>query len=224
MEWTQTFEFSMSMDEVWAAFNDRSTPAPWNHVFTGDPYFGRGSITVEEGARQDEGPERSLSWSETEGGDTVQMTVTCTSTETGARITMTRFGFGEGPLLGNRHGGRFLGWVESVHDFALFLERGVRAVRHTPAGGGFRKLGLLGIDLVETASGVVAGRVSEGLAKAAGMEAGDLVLTAQGAPVFTRADLWLVQRLLEPGMRLELTYLRGTGGAEWEWGGGGGVR
>jgi S1-C subfamily serine protease len=68
----------------------------------------------------------------------------------------------------------------------------------------------LGIDMVETGGGVVAGRVNDGLAKAAGMAAGDLVLTTQGAPVFTRADLWLVQRLLEPGARFEVTYLRGT--------------
>jgi len=178
MEWTQTFDFSMPVDRVWEAFNDRSTPAPWNHVFTGDPYFGRGSMTVTEGARQDEGPERSLTWSETEGDDTVQMTVTCVSTATGARITITRFGFGDDSMLANRNGGRLLGWAESMHDFATFLEHGVRQVRHRPAGDGFRRLGLLGADLVETASGVVAGRVNDGLARAAGMAAGDFFLTA----------------------------------------------
>ncbi len=169
MEWTQTFEFSMPIDRVWEAFNDRSVSAPWNHVFTGDPYFGRGAITVEEGARQAEGPERFISWSETEGGDTVQMTVTFESTETGARITLTRFGFGEGPTLANRNGGRFLGWVESMYDFALFLEYGVRRARHRGSGDGFRRLRLLGVDMVDTGAGVVAGRVNEGLARTAGM-------------------------------------------------------
>lgn len=207
MEWSQTFEFSMPIDRVWEAFNDRSTPAPWNHVFTGDPYFGRGSITVTEGARQDEGPERSLTWSETEGTDTVQMTVTCVSTATGARITLTRFGFGDDPLLLNRSGGRFLGWVESMYDFALFLQYGVRRARHFGTGDGFRRLGLLGVEMVDTAAGVVAGRVNDGLARTAGMVSGDLFLAAQGAHVFSRSDLWLVQRMLSPGTSLELTYL-----------------
>lgn len=209
MQWTKTFDLTVSIDQAWDAFMDRATPAPWNHVFTGDPYFGNGAIEVEETERVESDEERRLVWIEREGVDVVEMTVTFTAGESGARITLTRAGFGSSSTLENRVGGRFLGWVESMHDFALFLERGMRAVRHTPSGRGFRKLALLGLDIRESALGVVAGDVRAGLGREAGVQPGDLLLTVNGAPIFSRADAWLFQRLLQPGQEVELTYLRG---------------
>ena len=210
MEWTRTWEFSVSLDELWDAFNDRSEPAPWNHVFTGDPYYGRGAIEVRETSREAEGDPRHLAWSEVEAGDRVEMTVTFTATESGARLTLTRSGFGDTPMLESRDSSRFLGWTETIADFALFVENGLRPVRHLADGRSFRALALIGADVVETAGGVQAGEVREGLARAAGVLPGDLLLRLSDAPVFTRADVWLWQRLLQPGSEVTLTYLRGT--------------
>jgi hypothetical protein len=209
MEWSRTWQFAMPVERVWTAFMDRGTPTPWNHVFTGDPYYGRGAIVVTEVDRQDTGDERHLTWTETEGDDLATMSVTVAGTGTGARLTLTRSASTAASTLQNRHGGRFHGWVESMHDFAAHLERGVPPVRHI-GGEGFRRLGRIGADLIETPGGVEVGAVRDGLARDAGMQPGDLVLRVEDAAVFTLGDLWLVQRLLRAGETVRFGYLRGN--------------
>lgn len=209
MEWSRTWQFATPVEQVWAAFIDRNTSTPWNHVFTGDPYFGRGAIVVREVDRQEAGDERHLAWTEAEGDDLATMSVTVAGAEPGARLTLTRSAPTDTGTLPNRHGGRFHGWVESMYDFATHIERGVPPLRHI-GGGGFQRLGRIGADLIETSGGVEAGTVREGLARDAGMQAGDLLLRVDDAAVFTLGDLWLVQRLLPAGTTVRFTYLRGN--------------
>ncbi|GMU41387.1 MAG: hypothetical protein AMXMBFR23_22530 [Chloroflexota bacterium] len=209
MEWSRTWQFAIPIDRVWTAFIDRSTSTPWNHVFTGDPYYGRGAIVVTEVQRRDTGDERHLTWTETEGDDLATMSVTVADAGAGARLTLTRATSTATGTLRNRHGGRFQGWVESMYDFAVHLERGIPPVRHI-GGDGFRRLGRIGADLIETAGGVEIGAVHDGLAREAGMEPGDLLLRVEDAAVFTLSDLWLVQRLLRAGEPVRIAYLRGN--------------
>ncbi len=209
MEWSRTWDVAIPVERVWATFIDRSTPTPWNHVFTGDPYYGRGAIVVTEIGREDTGPQRHISWTETEGDDIATMSVSVAEVGTGARLTLTRSASGAPSTLPNRHGGRFHGWVESMYDFAASLERGVTPVRHIGMTG-FRRLGRIGADLIETPGGVEIGTVREGMARDAGMQPGDLLLRVEDAPVFTLGDLWLVQRLLRAGEPVRIAYLRGN--------------
>jgi hypothetical protein len=201
MQWERTFEFSVPVQGAWEAFNDHSRPTEWNNVFVGDPYRGNGSITVEV---LESVPEQVLRWSETEGDDRVEMTATFTATETGSRITLTRSGFGEGDEWAMRHTARLLGWEQSMHDFAVFVETGAfieRCLRVKSAPG---------MTLTEVAGGlrVLAVRPNEFAAKA-GVEVGDLIVRMAGAAVFDRSDIWLFQALLEPGTETSVDYVRG---------------
>ncbi len=201
MEWQRTFDFSVSVQRAWEAFNDHSRPTEWNNVFVGDPYRGQGSIAVEI---LESIPERVLRWSETEGDDRVEMTATFTETETGSRITLTRSGFGEGDEWALRHSARLLGWEQSLHDFAVFVETGAFVERC------LRVKSAPGMTLTEVAGGlrVLAVRPNE-FAANAGIEVGDLIVRLAGAAVFDRSDIWLFQALLEPGTATTVDYVRG---------------
>ncbi len=201
MQWERTFDFSVPVQRAWEAFTDHSRPTEWNNVFIGDPYRGNGSIAVEI---LESIPERVLRWSETEGDDRVEMTATFTETETGSCITLTRSGFGEGDGWAMRHAGRMLGWTQSMHDFAVFVETGAFIQRT------FRVKSAPGMTLREVPGGLRVLTVRpDAFAAKAGLEVGDLIVRMSGVGVFDTSDIWLFLGLLEPGTETSVDYVRG---------------
>jgi uncharacterized protein YndB with AHSA1/START domain len=96
-----------------------------------------------------------------------------------------------------------LGWDESIADLVLFLETGVRFVRHmtfkSRIGAATRNTAA-GVELVSVSSGTFAAEV--------GLEPGDLLLQLGAAPIFDRSDLALIMREHEPGVELEAVFAR----------------
>ena len=112
---------------------------------------------------------------------------------TGTKLTVTRYGFGEGADFDVYRTSHELGWTEHVADLALFLHTGVSKQR--PRGpvrhrGGLR-LGRSRPQVVRVAD--------DSLGTDAGLRPGDVLLDVDGAAVYSRSDLWLLTRLYEPG-------------------------
>lgn len=200
--WERTFQVAAEPARVWKEFTASEEPQSWNNVLRGDPYYSRGAVRVE---MRDEQPEKLLRWDEIEGSDVVEMTVTFTEVETGTRITITRAGFGEGDAWEARHASRLLGWVQAMHDFAVYLQTGVAPGRmhflHWACDPGMT-IGEVsgGLRIVNVTSG--------GWAATAGLQPGDLVIGMADTAVFDRSDLWLLQTLLEPGGDVAVEYVR----------------
>ncbi len=119
MEWQRTFEYAAPVDEVWQAFYETDEPQVWNNPIKGDAYLARGSVEVEISELE---PGRLVRWSETEGDDRIEMTVSLEAIETGTRLTLTRSGFGSGDAWVDLATARLLGWEDALHDLGVFLE------------------------------------------------------------------------------------------------------
>lgn len=200
MEWRRTFEYSASIEDVWRAFWETDEPTVWNNPIKGDAYISQGAVQSEVNEFE---PGRMVRWTETEGDDVIEMTVSLEESETGTRLTITRSGFGSGDEWTSTHSARLLGWEQALHDLGVFLESGLTMGRIHEWRSAF------GVELFETAAGLRAGNVRPGAyAEEAGMQPGDLVIRIGGVPVFTRSDQWLLQRLYRPGDEVEIEYIR----------------
>lgn len=201
--WERTFHVAAEPARVWKEFTASEEPQAWNNVLRGDPYYSGGAVRIEV---RDERPEKLLRWDEIEGSDVVEMTIAFTEVETGTRITITRAGFGEGDAWAARHASRLLGWVQAMHDFAVYLHTGVAPGRmhvlHWKSDPGMA--------ISEVSGGLrIVSVTSAGWAAAAGLRPGDLVIGMADTAVFDRSDLWLLQTLLEPGGDVTVEYVRG---------------
>jgi hypothetical protein len=97
-------------------------------------------------------------------------------------------------------------WIHSEHIFAdleLFLRTGVIGRR------AWRSLVWLGFGGITTSYGVVVDRVaSDTWADRIGLREGDVLLTVDGAPLFSTRDLGTVQRLVTAGGEVAATWAR----------------
>ncbi len=98
-----------------------------------------------------------------------------------------------------------IGGDQITADLILYLERGVQASRHSMpwafAGVIAREVGT-GLEVSAAIPGCFAERV--------GLQAGDLLITLGGAPLFTQLCLQTALRLLKAGDEIECSWVRGT--------------
>lgn len=199
-EWERTFELAVPVTRAWHEFVESDEVQAWNNPFRGDPYFSGGSVEVVVTGKE---AEHHLRWEEHEGEDRVEMTVTFTEAASGTRLTVTRSGFGRGDEWLSRHDARWLGWVEAIHDFGVYLRTGTALHRH------FNWRSTTGMEVVERTGGLeVAALTPDGWAAEAGLRRGDLIVRVAGAPVFELGDLWLLHSVLRGGADVSVDYVR----------------
>ena len=130
--------------------------------------------------------------------------ITFEHVDTGSRIKVVQSGFDERFVAGA--GDSF--WTHGQHIFAdlhLFFEVGVIAKR---AWAAWSPLGArvlpepYGLRVVTVRAGTWAERV--------GLEAGDILLTVSGAPLYTPEELGIVERIVRTGDEVVATWARGS--------------
>ena len=190
MRWVRTFDFAASSDEVWAALATTHPDFVGNHVAGG--------------------ADHSVTWTDLDDdiGIEMSMRLTVTESETGARVTITRSGFGEGDMFEVRQTSKLLSWRETMHDLAVYLETGLD-VRRPYAPHPEHPISATGVEAREVLGGLRVTRTQPGsFGEAAGLEAGDLVIRLAGLPVYDRSDLWLLQRGTAPGATVDVEFVR----------------
>ena len=200
MEWQKTFEYSAPVPEVWEAFWNTEEAQVWNNPIKGDAYISAGAIEVDVTELE---PGRLVRWTETQGSDRIDMSLTLEASAGGTKLTLTRSGFGSGDDWIASNTGKLQGWDDALHDLGVFLDSGLAMRRIHEWKSAFA------VTLYETPGGLRAGTVAEGgFGAEAGIRPGDLVVRMAGAPVFRRSDQWLIQRMFKPGDELEVEYVR----------------
>jgi len=195
MEWIRTFDFTASADAVWAALTMPDSPTSWDS----------------DRVRQASDGDRSATWTDTHDDIDIEMTMRLevTETESGARVTLTRSGFGEGDMFDIRQTSKLVAWAEVMHDLAVYLDTGIdlrRLYRSHPD----HPLSATGLQLEEVLGGMrVTDRQPGSFGEHAGLEVGDLVVGLAGVPVFDRTDMWLLTRSIAPETDTEVRYIRG---------------
>ncbi len=195
MEWVRTFEFSASADEVWAAFTEAPGSMTWDNAIVGAAIDG----------------ERSATWTDTDDDIGIEMTMhlEVTESETGARVTITRSGFGEGDMFDIRQTSKLIAWTEAMHDLAVYLETGLD-LRRLHAVHPQHMNSATGVQFREELGGLRVTDVNSGsFGEHAGLQAGDLLVRLAGVPVFDRNDLWLLARLTPAGENTSVQFVRG---------------
>ena len=206
-EWHRKFEVSAPVERVWAAFvNPEERGVLWsppeNPVTVPVQPTRLAEMKVLE-AKENE----LVRWSyEDEAASTVaEFTVVFESTQTGSRISVTRFGFGEDEESDIFSAAHQLGTEQGFRDFVLYLETGLMARRHY--NGCFASA--LGVMYKEADYGIEVRTVNVGsFGEQAGLERGDRILRLAGTPVFTRADVWQQIGLREAGSEISVEFLR----------------
>jgi hypothetical protein len=195
MEWVRTFDFSSNADEVWAAFVDAPQSMTWNDVVPS----------------ADVAADRSITWADhhEDIGVEMSMRLEVTETESGARVTLTRSGFGEGDMFDIRQTSKLVAWTEAMHDLAVYLECGVD-LRRLHASHPDHQNSSTGVQFREEPGGMRVTATQPGsFGEQAGLGEGDLVVRLAGVPVFERSDLWLLTRLSPAGQETAVQYVRG---------------
>lgn len=215
-QFRKTFEFRVPADRLWRAFTDPKDLEAW---LTG---------TVEEA---DVRPGGRVAWAGDEYGQLVwdivdvepgqtlryregpgilpvstEVTVRFEETESGARITVTQAGFGEGEDWQGHLDDVGLGWDQTFAALELYLRTGVRFDRF------FTFQSDLGLVVAETLAGPeVLSVTPESYGELADLRTGDIVVKLGAAPIFTRSDIWLFTREHPAGEEVEISYVRDGG-------------
>ncbi len=199
-KYKRTFVVAAPVERAWKAFADPEEREAW----MGTPPPG----TLEPGVIEILNSERhkSMSWAHTPSGleGSYETSVTFEEESSGTRITIVRSGFGDSEDWRHYAENTTRGWDESFADLVLYLETGVRGGRHFNFRSG------LGATALRSDAGVRITRVVPGgFAEHAGMKAGDLVLSLNGASVLTTADIAFLVREHAPGTEVDADYVRG---------------
>jgi uncharacterized protein YndB with AHSA1/START domain len=204
-KWEKTFEIAVPVERVWEAFTNPDELK----LLLGSPADSPIQREAGEGMKVLEAiPMKKLRWSQERADlpEKSEFSVSFESTETGSSITVTRFGFGEGEDADIFSVSNGLGWEHGIRDMILYLETGQLVKRHYDGC----TLSSLGVSYVETPGGIEVRRVGdEGLGAEAGLERGDRIVRIDGLPVYTRADVWLINGIHEPGTEVDVEFIRG---------------
>jgi hypothetical protein len=198
--WRKSFSLAYPLAQVWEAYfrhGGLDGPPPLGASFSLPDAAG---TVVEVTAVE---PAGRYEWTETAGEAACEMAVVFEADGTGTRLTVTRYGFGEGAEFDVYRTSHELGWTEHIADLALFLHTGVSKQRHLEdrcATGVVFASGGAGMEVVRVAD--------DSLGADAGLRPGDVLLHVDGAAVYSRSDLWLLTRLYEPGREVTLGFTR----------------
>jgi hypothetical protein len=123
----------------------------------------------------------------------------------GARVTHTLGGYGDGPVWENALQTSAKGVDEMMSDLALYLHTGVGFPRHVKFGcfdfyKGTREVPG-GLEIFEAQPGTLAAEV--------GLQPGDIVVALGGAGVFSFYDVNFASNTYAPGDIVEVTWVRG---------------
>lgn len=207
-EWRRIFETSASAERVWSAVIN---PEELGKLMSPP----ENPVTVQPRARHSlsrlkvlEAKENEcLRWS-MENGDKeaiAEFTMVFESTQTGSRISVTRFGFGEDEESDIFDDAHILGWSQGFMDLILYLETGQMVHRHYD--GCF--LSAMGVMYKQAQYGLeVRGVNAGGFGEQAGLEVGDRIVRLANSPVFTRADIWQQIGMREPGSEISVEFIR----------------
>jgi uncharacterized protein YndB with AHSA1/START domain len=191
-KWERKFDFTVSVERVWRALTD---PDESLLLFHEQPEF------------LEKDPGKKLSWSQDVDHlpDRGEFTVVFESLDNGSRITVTRFSFGEGDDADIFAQSQEDGWQRGFMDLVLYLETGVSTKRIVPEGGGSRT----GMGFMARHAGIQILTVTPGsFGEEAGLTRGDWVSRIGGTPIYSRADVWMINQVHSPGTELEVEFVR----------------
>ncbi len=197
--WTKSFEFSHPIDKVYDGYIEIEGP---EQPVAGTSFTlndAAGSLVEITAVR----PRELIAYTQKQRDDVVEMTIAFESTTTGSRITVTKCGFGEGDEFDVLNESQELGWTEGMRDLDLYLRTGIRRRRH------LEDRSATGVMFKVTQGGLEVRGVHPGsLGEQVGMRRGDLLISIDGAVVYGRSELWLLQRLYEPGRDVDVVFVR----------------
>ncbi len=212
-KYERTFTLAVPPERAWRAFTEPREMEAWFrdrvHEFDARPggrvRYEMVGITV-EGVVEEARPHRLLRWTAGPGllpGPTV-ISVSFERVGGGTQITITQSGFGDGDEWLTELEDHALGWNQLITDLSLYLGTGV-SFKRMPTWRVW-----LGARFTDTPAGVEVVDVSpDGFAARAGIQPGDLLVQLGRAPIFSRSDLWLVQREHDPGEEMDAAFIRG---------------
>jgi uncharacterized protein YndB with AHSA1/START domain len=206
-EWHRKFEISVPVERVWSAVTNPDElgvlmSPPENPVTVQPQSTALSRINVLQATENE-----LLRWSmENEEKEVVaEFTMVFESTETGSRISVTRFGFGEDEESDIFSEAHTLSWSQAMRDLVLYLETGHIARRHY--NGCFRSA--MGVMYKETDFGPEVRGVDPGsFGEQAGLERGDRIVRLADNAVFNRADIWQQIGMREPGSEITVEFIR----------------
>jgi uncharacterized protein YndB with AHSA1/START domain len=216
MKFERTFVVKAPVERAWKAFTRPEEREAWmsppGHDPVGSPDAGwpgagLAKMEVKPGTVE---LHRLLQWMQTDRPNDpqdpgwVETTVVFEEVESGTRITLTQSGFGDTPDWQSHIEAVQLGTDEAIKDLTLFLETGVRAIRHhswKSSVGALMTAAPAGLRIAEVTPG--------GFAVDAGLQTGDVLVRIAGGPVFGLSDVGFVERAFEPGTEVEVEYVRG---------------
>ncbi len=133
-----------------------------------------------------------------------EVTVTFEEIDEGTRITITHAGFGEGEEWQGQLEATTFGWGQAIADLQAYLETGVRPERFNT-----HVISNPGMVVADTPAGLRVKRIlPDSFAEQAGLQAGDLLLTLAGVPVFTTPELWVLLRAHKAGEKVDVDFVR----------------
>ncbi len=195
----RTFDSSLTPDEAWRRLEEvsiqRSEPARPDEWWL--PGWESTAIEVDRDAGRRLTARKALPPCE----DTI-IEITFEHAPSGSRIRVSQSGFDKAFI--DMVGDEFFTHAEHIFsDFELFLATGVVAQR------AWRPWAPLGISVDAISYGLSINAVQEETwAARLGLQVGDILLTACGAPIFEKRDLSLVERVAVSGEEIAATWAR----------------
>lgn len=192
------FVVAQPREQVWKSLEQRNEREPaWLSAWPRLPGFETTGTVLEV-----DPPRRVRVHKTSEPCRGSEIAVTLESVDNGTRVLVVQSGF---PAWVKDALEMFtIGGNQIVADLVLFLERGVQVSRHAMpwafAGFGAREVPT-GLEVTGATPGSFGEKV--------GLQAGDLLVTLGGAPVFTQLGLQALLRVLRSGDEVEASWVRG---------------
>lgn len=192
------FVVDQTREEVWNQLEKTNEREPaWLSAF---PRFPDSPTTGE--IIEKEAPHRIRAHKHSEPCKGTEIAITLESVNNGTRVLVVQSGF---PAWVKDSLESFtIGGNQIIADLVLFVERGVEGSRHGMPWA------FPGLTTKEVGTGLEIDTVMPGcFAEKAGLQPGDLLMTLNGAPVFTQLCLQAMMRVFKSGDQVDATWVRG---------------